>query len=192
MFVDPCIIARFIKKIQQDAKMYQNFIIPYLSGAQHVSGDTPPIIRSLKPHWQPLVFHTWKVVGRVVGGRFQAHCAWKRPPTTRPTNFHVFKTRGCQCSFRLLMMGGVSPETCWAPDKYGIIKFWYTVASCWIILYESSYSGYVPAHQLYFLLTTYPVLPTVFILIMAESRAGFKLFLSNSPLPIVWINSMLP
>jgi len=28
--------------------MYQNFIIPYLYDAQHVSGDTPPIIRSLK------------------------------------------------------------------------------------------------------------------------------------------------
>ena len=24
-----------------------------------------PIIRSLKLHWQPLVFHKWKVVGRV-------------------------------------------------------------------------------------------------------------------------------
>jgi len=52
------------KKIQQGATMYQNFIIPYLYEAQHVSGDTPPIIRSLKLHWQPLVFHTWKVVGR--------------------------------------------------------------------------------------------------------------------------------
>jgi len=52
--------------------MYQNFIIPYLYEAQHVSGDTPPIIRSLKLHWQPLVFHAWKVVGRVGGGRRQA------------------------------------------------------------------------------------------------------------------------
>jgi len=52
--------------------VYQNFIIPYLNEAQHVSGDTPPVIRSLKLHWQPLVFHTWKVVGRVVGGRCQA------------------------------------------------------------------------------------------------------------------------
>jgi hypothetical protein len=43
--------------------MYQKFIIPYLYEAQHVLGDTPPIIRSLKLHWQPLVFHTWKVVG---------------------------------------------------------------------------------------------------------------------------------
>jgi len=42
--------------------LYQNFIIPYLHEAQHVSGDTPPIIWSLKLHWQPLVFHTWKIV----------------------------------------------------------------------------------------------------------------------------------
>jgi hypothetical protein len=52
--------------------MYQHFIIPNLYEAQHVSGDTPPIIRSLKLHWQPLVFYTWKVVGCVVCGRCQA------------------------------------------------------------------------------------------------------------------------
>ena len=51
---------------------------------------------------------------------------------TRPTNFHVWKPRGCRCSFRLLMMVGVSPETCLASYKYGIIQFWYSVASCWI------------------------------------------------------------
>ena len=56
--------------------MYQNFIIPYLCEAQHVSGDTPPIMRSLKLHWQPLVFHTWKVVRR-----FQAQY-------TAPDNVH--------------------------------------------------------------------------------------------------------
>ena len=38
--------------------------------------------------------------------------------------------------FWALMMGGVSPETCWASYKYGIIKFWYTVTSCRIFLYE--------------------------------------------------------
>ena len=107
--------------------MYQNFI-SYLYEAQHVSGDTPSIIRSLKLHLQPLVLHTWKVVGRVVAGR------WQRPATTRSTTFHVCKTRGCLCSFMLLMMGGVSPETCWASYKYEI-KFWYTVASCWIFFY---------------------------------------------------------
>jgi len=61
------------EKNQQDATIYQNFIIPYLYKAQHVSGDTPPIIRSLKLQWQPLVFYTCKVVGRVVGGHCQAH-----------------------------------------------------------------------------------------------------------------------
>jgi hypothetical protein len=34
------------------------------------------------------------------------------------------------------MMGGVSPEIYWASYKYGIIKFWYIVASCWILFYE--------------------------------------------------------
>jgi len=65
----------------QRPELYQNFIIPYLYEAQHVSGDTPPIIRSLKLHWQSLVFHARKVVGRVAGGR----C----PPATRPTTFHA-------------------------------------------------------------------------------------------------------
>jgi hypothetical protein len=53
-------------KMQQCIKI---LLYPYLYEARHVSGDTPPIIRSLKLHWQPLVFHKWKVVGRVVGGR---------------------------------------------------------------------------------------------------------------------------
>jgi len=87
MFADPCIIVKFINKNQHNSTMYQNFIIPYLYDAQHVSGDIPPIIRSLKLHWQPLVFHTRKIVGR---------------PSTGPTTFRVWKTRGCQCSFRLL------------------------------------------------------------------------------------------
>jgi len=60
-------------KMQQSKKI---FIIPYLYKAQHVSGDTPPVIRSLKLHWQPLVFNKWKVVGLVVGGPCQAqYCA---------------------------------------------------------------------------------------------------------------------
>jgi hypothetical protein len=56
----------------------------------------------------------WRVTGRVVAGR------WQRPATTRPTTLHVCKTSGCQCSFRLLMMGGVSPKTCWTSYKYEI------------------------------------------------------------------------
>ena len=51
-----------------------------LNEAQHVSGDTPPIIRSLKLHKQPLVLHTWKVVGRAVVGRcLVAYATGQRP-----------------------------------------------------------------------------------------------------------------
>jgi hypothetical protein len=42
-----------------------------LNEAQYVLGDTPSIIRSLKLQKQPLVLHTWKVVGRAVVGRCQ-------------------------------------------------------------------------------------------------------------------------
>jgi len=85
---------------------------------QHVSGDTPPIIRSLILHRQPLVLHTWKVVGCAVVGHCQvAYATWQCPTTARLTTFHVCKTRGCLCSIRLPMIGGVSPETCWAPLK---------------------------------------------------------------------------
>jgi hypothetical protein len=73
--------------------------------------------------------------------------AWQHPPTTRPANFHVWKTRGRQCSFRLLMMGGVLPQTCWALYKYGIIKFWYIVASCWIFHYEFDYDARIHERQ---------------------------------------------
>jgi hypothetical protein len=79
--------------------MYQNFIISYLYEAQHVSGDTPPIIRNLKLHWQSLVFHTWKDVGRVVGGHCRAHCVRQRPPTTRPNNLPRMKNQRLPVQF---------------------------------------------------------------------------------------------
>ena len=55
-------------KMQQCIKL---LLLLILSEAQHVSGDTPPVIRSLKLHKQPPVLHTWKVVGRAVVGRCQ-------------------------------------------------------------------------------------------------------------------------
>jgi len=60
-----------------------------LNEAQHVSGDTPPIIRRLKLRRQPLVLHTWKVDGRAVVGRCQVayervHCTAHSP--TLPDN----------------------------------------------------------------------------------------------------------
>jgi hypothetical protein len=54
-------------KMQQCIKILLFFI---LYEAQRVSGDTPPFIRSLKLHKQPLVLRTWEVVGRAVVGRY--------------------------------------------------------------------------------------------------------------------------
>jgi hypothetical protein len=53
-------------KLQQCIKILL-FLI--LNEAQHVSGDTPPIIKSLKLHKQPLILNMWKVIGRAVVGR---------------------------------------------------------------------------------------------------------------------------
>ena len=69
-----CLHKEKFNEIQQFIKIC---IILYLYEAQHVSDDTPPIIGSLKLHWQPLVFHTWKVVGRVVWWTLSGTvCSW--------------------------------------------------------------------------------------------------------------------
>ena len=79
------------------------------------------------------------------------YSALQRPPTTCPSTSHVCKTRVCQSSFRLLMMGGVSPETCWALYKYGIIKI---LMHCCILLdffflYELYYDARIREHQVH-------------------------------------------
>jgi len=79
--------------------MYQHFIITYLHEAQHVSGDTPPIIRSLKLQWQPLVVR---------------HSMSLTTSTNHTSNnLPRMKTQRLPVQFGLLMMGGVSLETCW-------------------------------------------------------------------------------
>ena len=71
MLMDPCIIVQFTQRNRTRCNSVSKFIIQYLYEAQHVLGNTPPIIRSLKLHKQPLYLHTWKVLGRVVAGRWQ-------------------------------------------------------------------------------------------------------------------------
>jgi hypothetical protein len=67
-----CNSQRKSNKMQHCIKIF----ISYLYEAQHVSGDTPPIIRSLKLHKQSLVLHMWRTGGCVVGGHCQSmiHC----------------------------------------------------------------------------------------------------------------------
>jgi hypothetical protein len=110
-----CSYSEKSDKMQQCTKILL-FLI--LNEAQHVLGNTPPIIRRLKLRKQPLVLHMWKVVGRAaVGLCHLAYASWQCPTTARLTTFHVCKTRDCLCSFRLMMTGVVSPETGWASFK---------------------------------------------------------------------------
>jgi hypothetical protein len=116
--------------------VYQNFLLFLIFVKIKCFGRHTVHHQEPKMHWQPLIFYTWKVVGRVVGGRCQAHCAWQRPPITRPNKLSCMKNQRLPVHFRLLMMGCVSPETFWASYKEGILKVWYIVASCWIFPYE--------------------------------------------------------
>jgi hypothetical protein len=60
---------------RENPNMMQQFIkillFLILNKAQHVSGDTPPVIRSLQLHKQHLILHKWEVVGRAGVGRCQ-------------------------------------------------------------------------------------------------------------------------
>jgi hypothetical protein len=62
------ILTEKSNKMQQCIKILLFFI---LNEAQHVSGDTPPIIRSLKLHKQSVVLHMWRVVGHAIVGHCQ-------------------------------------------------------------------------------------------------------------------------
>ena len=49
--------------------------------------------------------------------------------------------------FELLMMSGVSHETCWAIKKHKNNKFYYTAASCWFFLWDLCYDARIHEHQ---------------------------------------------
>jgi hypothetical protein len=45
------------------------------------------------------------------------------------------------------MMGGVSPETCWAIKKHWNNKFYHRIASCWFFLRDLYYDARIHEHQ---------------------------------------------
>jgi hypothetical protein len=123
LFVDPCIIVYIIyienpTRCNNVSKFYFVFVWSSTCFGRHTA------------HHQELKIALAASGFAHVEGCWTCKC-WTLSASTRSTTFHVCKTKGCQCSFRFLMMGGVSPETCWASYKYEI-KFWYTVASYWI------------------------------------------------------------
>jgi len=53
--------------------------------------------------------------------------------------------------FELLMMGDVSPETCWTIKKHWNNKFYCSVTSCWLFLYDLYYDEGMHELSLYWL-----------------------------------------
>jgi hypothetical protein len=81
-----------------------------LNEAQHISGDTAH-------HQEPKIAQAASGFAYVEGCRTCSCWTLSGSIDTLPDNVQqpstvLCKTRGCLCSFRLLMMGGVSPETC--------------------------------------------------------------------------------
>ena len=95
-------------------------------------GDTPPIIRSSKTVIATSGF-TYVFGCRPL--RWLSHRSGQLPET-------YVKPEAAITVFELLMMGGVSPETCWAIKKPWNNKLYYTVASCWFFLWDLSSSYY--------------------------------------------------
>jgi len=78
---------------------------------------------------------------------FYIHRSGRQPKT-------YVKSEAVITVFELLMMGGVSPETCWAIKKHCNNKFYYTVASCLFFLWVLNYDARIHEHQVHSLLAS--------------------------------------
>ena len=65
MFVDPCTIVQFTKKNPTRCNSVSEFYYSIFIWSSTCFGWHTAHHQEPKTHWQPLVFHTWKVVGRV-------------------------------------------------------------------------------------------------------------------------------
>jgi len=128
-FVDPCIIVPYVRKnpTMYPYFHYSIFIWSSTCFRRHTAHHREPrtaLAASGFSHVEGCWTCSWWTLSGTV-------CLTTSTNYMSTTTFHVWKTRGCQCSFRLPMMGGVSPETRWASYKYGIIKL---LIHCCILL----------------------------------------------------------
>ena len=133
MFVDPCIIVRLLQwKPQQDATVYQNFIIPYFKWSSTCFG------RHTVHHQEPRTAQA--ASGFTYVESFRTRKCWTLSGNVRylttansPPRMQKPEVAG---GFRLLVMDGVTPETCWASFKIRNIKI---LIHCCILLVFSMY-----------------------------------------------------
>ena len=117
VFVDPCIIVQFTKKNPTRRNKVSKFYYSLFIWSSTCFG------RHTAHHQEPTTAQAASGFAYVEGCRtcscWTLSGSVQRPTTARPATFHVCKIRGCLCGFRLLVMGGLSPETCWASFKIG-------------------------------------------------------------------------
>jgi len=134
--MDPCIVVRFTKKNPTRCNSVSKFYYSIFIWSSTCFG------RHNAHHQEPKTALAASGFSYVEGCWT---CSWWM---LSGTTFHVWKTRGCQWSFRFLMMGGGSLKTCWASYKYGIIKNFDTllhlVGSFCMILSETLYESVPP------------------------------------------------
>jgi len=121
------------RKTQQDARVYQNFIIPYFKWGSTCFGwhtahrQEPNCTSSL---WFCII--SWKVVGHAVLGCCRV-ATWQHPRTAYPTTFHdIMQKQRLLVQLSSWRWAVCRPKHVEPHLKKGIIKFWYTVASCWV------------------------------------------------------------
>jgi hypothetical protein len=125
--VDPCIIVQFIKKNPTRCNHVSKFYYSIFIWSSTSFGRNTAYHQEPKTALAAFSFCTvlcCTVLCLTTSNNYTSNNLLRK------------KTIGCHCRFRLLMMGVVSPESCWTTYKCGIIKVWYIVASCWIFLYE--------------------------------------------------------
>jgi hypothetical protein len=132
----PCIIIQLLTNQMQQ---FHKFFTWRLCVAQHVSGVSTPIIRSLQLPLTASGF-TLERGGSSVVGRGLAEPARPRPTTMLPPHSKV-KPEAVKGSCNLLMMGVETPETCWATHKRQV-KTCETVASGWLIYLNWIWTGW--------------------------------------------------
>jgi hypothetical protein len=120
-------------------QQFHKFITWCLCVAQHISGVSPLIIRSINCirglwfyRWRKAAEPLWVVVCR------------RRPTTLQPIRSNG-KTRGSKCSCMLLIKGGETSETCWATHKRQVINLW----NCCILLVDLFESNWENVFQLF-------------------------------------------
>jgi hypothetical protein len=74
--------------------------------------------------------------------RWLSHHSGRQPQT-------YLKLKAAITVFELLMLGGVSSETCWAIKKHLNNKLYYTVAFCWFFPWVLYYDARIHEHQIY-------------------------------------------